>query len=374
MHSIRLASWLLIGGVAAAACGGKDFNSAGSGAGGEGGLASEDGQSIALEDLPEQYAQAFCEVFTRCAGDLYGIFRPGEACLRTYAPAAAEALASLPHAIDTGRVKYHPTKVKQCLDEVAGGDCSTLAARESATCQAAIEGTIAEGGECELDVECAGDQYCKVDGACPGTCEPYEQAGGSCLEDGNCASGLICGDNARCVAPAEQGEPCQQGEPKCADGLLCLGEDSTAKTPGSCYLMAEALSGKAGDACSLDGRLCAAGYACEITSLNPVAGRCVPKGAENADCKAALPDVCPDHQFCAWGQTPLLGGKCTDKPRAGEACAMGLGAATICAPYTRCDDGACRELATAGETCNSNDTCYSGHCVENTCVTGNSCN
>jgi hypothetical protein len=66
-------------------------------------------------------------------------------------------------------------------------------------------------------------------------------------------------------------------------------------------------------------------------------------------------------------------GKCTAKPGAGERCAAGLGAATICKPYARCDSGVCREIAHAGEDCTADDTCYTGHCVDGACVTGNSC-
>ncbi len=70
---------------------------------------------------------------------------------------------------------------------------------------------------------------------------------------------------------------------------------------------------------------------------------------------------------------PLDTGLCTPKPKAGEACAKGIGdSATICAPYARCDAGVCRELAHAGETCSANDTCYSGHC-DGACVTANRC-
>ena len=73
------------------------------------------------------------------------------------------------------------------------------------------------------------------------------------------------------------------------------------------------------------------------------------------------------------GPNPLEGGQCTAKPKAGAKCASGLGVATICAPYARCDGGVCREIAHAGETCNADDTCYSGRCVGKACVTGNGC-
>jgi hypothetical protein len=285
-----------------------------------------------------------------------------------------EALATVPNAVDAGKVKYHADKVQKCLDEIAGGDCDTLANREPESCKAALEGTTKVGADCTLDFECAGDSYCKVGAACPGKCAAFEQAGGACTSNDNCANGLKCGESGHCVAPAKKGEACQQGEPDCADGLLCLGQDEKAKTPGTCYSIDEALAGKKDDACSVDGKLCGSGLACEITSVTPVGGTCVVKVASGAACHAAFPDECPDDEHCALpALNPLGAGKCTAKPKAGEACAAGLGAATICAPYTRCDDGKCREIAHAGETCHVNDTCYSGSCVDGACVTGNSC-
>ena len=362
MRSIRLVPFALLFGLAAA-CGGSDTSSPG-----------DDGPSVALAELPTRYADAFCQVFTSCVGDLYGIFRPGETCIEDISVTIEEGLATLPDSVDAGRVKYHGTKVQKCLDEIATGRCDTLSQRQPESCKAALEGTVEEGGDCALDAECRGPQYCKTNDACPGKCAPYEKAGGACSSNDNCASGLKCGDNLHCVAPSQQGEACEQGEPKCADGLLCLGQDSTAKTPGICYTIEAALSGAEGDACSLsDGQLCAAAYSCEITSIAQLGGNCVAKVGAGAACHAAFPDECPTDEYCALGVNPLLPGTCTSKPKAGEACATALGGGQICAPDTRCDANVCRDIAHAGEDCNADDTCYSGRCIDKACVTGNSC-
>ena len=359
MRLIRLVPFGLVFGLVAG-CGGSDTGS--------------DGPSVTLEELPAKYADAACQAFTTCVGDLYGIFRPGEECLKDIGPTFEEALAPLSHAVDAGRVKYDGTKVQKCLDELAAGDCAALAQREPASCKAAVAGTVKEGEDCTNDFECAGEQYCKTAASCPGQCAPFENAGGACISNDNCKSGLKCDDNGHCVTPSAEGEACKQGEPDCADGLLCLGDDSTAKTPGTCYTIEEGLSGKAGDACSLDGHLCAGGFACEITSVTPISGNCVAKVDADAVCHAAFPDECPDDQYCALGLNPLMPGTCTDKPKAGEMCAPTLGGGNVlCAPYTRCDGGVCRDIAHAGEDCQANDTCYSGRCVNGACVTGNSC-
>lgn len=379
MRLIRLVPLLPLFGLAVVACGGSDTNSpfkSTDGAGGDptGAGGDQTGTGISLQELPAKYADAFCQLFTNCAGDLYGIFRPGEECLKDFSLTFEEALATLPNEVDAGRVKYHPSLVQQCLDEIAAGGCDTLSQREPESCKQALEGTVAIDGDCLQNADCSGAAYCKVSDKCPGKCAPYEQAGGACTDNDNCKSGLKCDDNGHCVAPAQQGQACEQGPPKCADGLLCLGQDEAKKTPGKCYTIAEALAGKPGDACSLAGKLCAGDAACEITALAPIGGTCVARLASGATCHAAFPDECPDAEYCALPPlNPLGDGKCTAKPGAGEKCANGLGSAKLCAPYARCDNGVCRDIAHAGEDCTADDTCYSGHCQGGACVTGNSC-
>jgi hypothetical protein len=365
MRLIRLVPFAAVFGLAAAACGGTDTGTSG----------DQSGAGISMEELPDKYAEAFCQVFSTCAGDLYGIFRPGEECLADFKVTFEEALATLPSEVDAGRVKYHAELMQKCLDDIAAGGCDTLANREPESCKQAIEGTVKTDAACNMDVDCGGEQYCKVTGTCPGKCAAYEQAGGACTDNGNCASGLKCGDNAHCVAPSQKGDACEQGEPKCADGLLCLGQDATKKTPGTCYPIDAALAGKKGDPCSIDGHLCNADLACEITALAPtIGGNCVAKVDSGATCHAAFPDECPDDEYCALiPLMPLMPGTCTAKPKAGEMCGSGLGGGAICAPYARCDSSVCRDLAHAGEDCHADDTCYSGHCQVNACVTGNSC-
>jgi len=375
MRSIRLVPFTLVFGLVAA-CGGSDTG--GSIEGGQGGESGQGGEAgdeppmVSVADLSAQYATALCKAYTNCVGDLFAIFRPGEDCVTNTTKTLAEELATLPNAIARGSVVYHEAKLSGCLDEIASGDCSTLSKRLPASCKAAVEGTIAEGAACSLDGECQGDQYCKLGDACPGKCAPYEQAGGVCTGNGDCASDLKCGVTGRCVTPSNEGEPCKQGEPECVDGYACLGEDSTQKTPGKCVTISAAFSGKLGDGCSLGTNLCAARLSCEIKTLATLSGECVAKVASGAVCHVAVPDQCQDEEYCVLTNVALPG-KCTPKPAAGEKCGVGLGDGKVCAAYARCDDDVCREIAHAGEECHVNDTCYSGRCLANACVTGDSC-
>jgi hypothetical protein len=364
MRLIRLVPWAFVVGLAAA-CGGSD----------SGGDGSE--QGIPLEELPEKYAEALCDAYESCIGDVLAIFRPGEDCVKNATTQLTEELASLSELVDKGRVEYHASKTQACLDEIAAGGCNFLIERAPASCEKALVGTLAEGEDCELDEECEGEQYCKVAAACPGKCASLEQAGGLCSGSGDCVSGLTCGETGRCVAPAKAGEDCKQGEPDCTPGYICLGDDAANKTPGKCQPLGSTFDGKAGDDCSLAEQWCGGGLVCEIKAIATVSGECVAKVGTGDACRAAFPDQCPDDEYCVLDTaTPLdlFDGTCTSKPEAGEPCGKALGGnPEICAPYARCDDGVCRALAHLGESCSQNATCYSDHCVGGACVASNSC-
>jgi len=390
MRLIRLVPWAFVFGLAAA-CGGSDSGGGGSDAGGEGGsdnvggapaAGGDDGsgggddRGIPLAEIPAEYAAALCSAYESCVGEVIELFVPGEDCVQKVTIQLQEELANLTELVDKGRVTYYPDKAQACIDELSAAGCSFLIERAPASCEAALVGTVAEGGDCELDEECEGAQYCKVGDACPGQCASLEQAGGLCTGNGDCVSGLTCGETGRCVAPAQAGEQCKQGEPDCTPGYICLGDDAAKKTPGKCLEIEATFAGKAGDACSLAEQWCGSGLVCEIDSVAPVSGKCVEKVGAGEACRAAFPDQCPGEQYCVLGgsQADPFAGTCTPKPEAGKPCGKGLGeTASICAPYARCDGGVCRELAHLGEGCTLNATCYSDHCRDGACVASNSC-
>lgn len=364
------------------ACGGESAFTAGPG--GSGGSAGEsagasDGGStgattgVPLEELPAAYATALCEAYLACYGTLHAIFLPAEDCVKNVSVQLQEELATLPHAVESGRIAYDGVTAQACLDEIAAGGCETLDQRASTTCQAVLVGRADEDGECELNEECRAGLYCSIGDTCPGKCSPLEAAGRTCSADSQCQSGLKCGQTGLCVAPAKRGEPCKQGEPDCSAGSICLGDSAATNTPGECLAVDEAFSGEEGDACNLT-ELCAAGFSCEISSAAlPFSGSCVQQVAADAPCHPALPDECPDDQYCQIGDDPFEG-TCSPRPAAGQPCGKGIGpTADVCAAYARCDGGTCRKIATAGEGCTQNDTCYSGRCENGACVAGTNC-
>jgi hypothetical protein len=377
MRLIRLVPWAFVVGLAAA-CGGSNGGGGSAGAGGAGaeaGAGSDGDEGIALAEIPARYAAAACTVYTSCLGELFALFRPGEDCEKNTTIQLTDELAGLQARVDAGRIEYDGTKLQACLDDVAARGCELLQQRAPESCRAALRGTVAEGGDCQLDEECEGEQYCKIAAACPGKCTLLEQAGGPCSGSSDCVSGLSCGDTGRCVAPAEAGEPCKGGEPDCTGGYLCMGNDDETNTPGTCKEIESTFSGEPGDDCSLASTWCKAGYVCEITTVSPVGGSCAGKVGSGEACKAAFPDQCPDDEYCVLSGMPTAyDGTCTPKPKATEPCGKGLGPEpNVCAPYTRCDAGKCRAIARLGEECSVKATCYSDHCVDGACVAANSC-
>jgi hypothetical protein len=335
---------------------------------------SDDGTAaVPLEEVPAKYAAALCTVIENCYGDLLQIVNPGEDCVTNATVQAEEELATLPDAIDAGRVAYDGSKVQACLDEMTASDCSFLTERDPESCEGIFVGTVEAGGECQHNEECLAGQYCNFSGTCPGECSPREQAGGACSGNSDCADGLKCGEASLCVKPSAAGEACKGGEPDCIDGYFCVGNDDAMNMPGECKPFDEAFAGQVGDTCSLQA-LCQAGLSCHITQFMPVAGECVEKVGSGDACGFAVPDQCPDDEFCDGATVIMPEGTCISKPEPGEECGVNLfGSPTVCAPYARCDEGVCRELAHLGETCTVNSTCYSGACVSGGCVRSNSC-
>jgi hypothetical protein len=241
--------------------------------------------------------------------------------------------------------------------------------RDSPECLAALDGTVDIGGACDLDEECKGEALCKSSNAtCPGQCAPLLVAGQACTQDSDCEGGLQCSSETKlCVQPAGDDQSCEYGSPPCGPGLLCLGQDDTNKTPGTCRTTAEAFTGLDNGTCDPTlGQLCQTGLACVADSITlaPVAvtWKCVQAGsyAANSACKPGFPDACASGNYCKTG-TGLLAvtGTCTPIPGAGVACGTGL---SQCQPNAMCVSGTCQNLAQNGVSCTGDAMCYSEKC------------
>lgn len=357
-------------GLGAAACGGSSDD----------GVST--GKNVPIEDVPKLYAGAACNAYESCVSPaLLKVYLNGESCDTNVETTIADELPRIKQGIADGKIVYDGTKVEACMAALEALGCSLD--EEPAECVAAINGTVAVGGDCEMDAECLGPgTYCKVDASCPGKCANKELAGATCDRNDNCAAGLQCSeDTQKCFVPAKKGEACGGGgtAPDCGPGTFCIGSDDDGKKPGTCMDSAEAFSGKQGDACFFGGKpACSADLFCVVSGIDTTTGtlqtKCDVAFGAGAACKPAIPDACPADQYCKI-TTPPFDGTCTPKPAAGEPCGKGLGddPPNICAPNTRCDGGTCRPRQHLGGQCQEDAVCFSENCVSGGCAPAGGC-
>jgi hypothetical protein len=354
------------------ACGGdSEFNS------------DREDESISLDDLPAEFAGAYCDLIARCAPIYSDILFSLEDCDVLLEERARQGgWNELEQAVDDGRVTYDGKSAEHCMDAIATVECTDVNVRPVEACEDMLKGSVAAGGECDIDEECA-EGICDTNMMCPGECAPLRPAGEECQEDGECASGLVCSELTRlCVQPGAEGEACGGGiEPQCDGGLACIGGDSMEMQTGTCRPFEEIELASANETCNLDtGLLCESGLSCVVVSLDGPAFECRPIPNSGGTCGIGFPENCPKGQYCPLTAAEVLLGvlesSCTTLPADGQACAQRpIDFLPTCAAYTRCNAATsmCMELRDLGESCTSPNQCYSGTCVNGGCTSERAC-
>jgi hypothetical protein len=339
--------------------------------------AGDGGASVPLAEVPAKFASAACAALDACFGPAAAGLRGAEDCVTSLTAQLADALPTIQDGIESGRAHYAAAEMGACLAAMRDSGCELGEALESEACHAALDGRVELGGECENDLVCAGDAHCKSMAACPGICTAGGVAGAQCEDDAECAAGLACSaDTLRCYEPAAAGQPCT-GSAGCTTGLFCVGGDEESGKSGVCRRAAELWSAPLGTLCDPGaGVLCEPGAACAfqgIATPSPLM-LCVREVESGADCSVAVPDMCPDGDYCAV-PAGSLDGTCTPLPADGESCgtwAFEPGTA-LCAPYTRCEAGTCRARKALGSSCQVGSVCLSESCVANACAAQGAC-
>ena len=368
---MKTAQWLLPTLVmlclSPAACGGEDEDDGGRGAPDSG---------PAVSELPPLLAEALCGSMQECMGPLLGMFLGGADCEQTVALQLSEGdFGLLQTAVDEGTVEYHPERVQDCLDEIAALGCGIAGSWYSETCEAALTGTVAEGGDCLIDPECAGDRFCRIEDACPGSCAARGSAGDACEEDDQCDRGLSCaraqeGGPGQCVALMAEGHSCLEPLQPCAAGMLCGGQDQEGGTPGNCVAIGDVFVSAEGDACDfITGfELCQDGLHCrlELEPAGPVMTCTGEQAPSRGACAFAIPDLCSEGEYCSGldlaAPVPVVEGTCAPLPEAGQPCVIGVFGHSGCATDHACIGGTCFAMRQIGGTCQADDQCYSDNC------------
>jgi hypothetical protein len=330
--------------------------------------------SVPLTDIPPKVASALCTAYENCYGPVWSIFFAGSNCAAvTEARIRNGTFPQFQGRIDAGTIHYDPTLAPACLDALRARTCAQLLDRDSPECLAALDGTVALGGACDLNEECRGQARCESStGTCPGQCAPLLVSGQTCAQDSDCQSGLQCFTETKaCVAPAASGEPCEYGAPPCGPGLFCAGKNDTNRTSGTCKSPTQVFGAALNAACDPSvGQLCQVGLSCVADSYTTaVVWKCLQGGtyAAGAACKLGYPDACTDGSYCLTGTSgiAMLSGTCTTLPSDGAACSTASG--KQCQPSAACVGGTCHNLAANGVSCTGDAMCYAENCTANVC-------
>lgn len=337
----------------------------------------EDDSGPTLTELPPILADAICEVFSDCFGAAAPRDLVGDDCITTQTAVIQDGdFRYLQDSIDAGRVSYHAGKVQRCVDDIKAAGCAGIGTGGlPASCEEAVSGALEIGDLCGLDEECAGDAYCRMNAACPGTCTALSSADEACTEDDQCARGLGCQDGV-CRAPAAEGSACGGTDGRdCVLGAHCLDTDDDPTTMGTCTPYDDLFSIAEGETCSLeDTEYCAPGLSCAATvsGTPPMATfKCEAQVAAGAACKLAVPDQCPAGQFC--DVMPDMGefaATCKPLPTDGQPCSA---SSQLCAARHQCDNDVCRPVNRIGGACSSDAFCSSDTCEDGKCVAPVAC-
>ncbi len=304
----------------------------------------QDGFSIdaSAETFCDEFAELACYNMYRCCTEQQietelGVDEPRtEAqCREDKKRSCHRASASLRDSLEAGRVTFNADVFNNCLSSMAAPSdaCSEYVTEqpwEEACEDSPWTGTVAVGGNCFFDHDCAGapdNAECGPDQKCVAL-----PTGGFPCPTGQCAEGFFCGTNTVCEPTLAEGAPCTANN-QCQEDLFC---DQTALPMPICTAQKPG-----GESCTSD--------------LNCISGDCVPGQCAvtnqtcytDAQCGGRCAD---DNSFCTVGADYLcnISGTCN------------VVTSVTCSGSTA--DQQCVDAA-AGTKCNFNVACVPGDCI-----------
>lgn len=308
------------------------------------------GGSMSVSDFCNALLSADAMLASQCFGGAASEYLSEENALQ----GSGGACGALEAAVTAGRITYDSDTAAACLSAYTSLSCADLAQGmlEPAACSSTIAGTVAKGGSCFGDDDCAGTaSYCDITSAtsCTGKCAPKIAAGGTCSNTGGggeCVTGYSCSSSgtgaAKCTKTAAtktaaKGASCAitaGNVVECAMGLLCNAKTQVCDAP-----VAE------GDACTPGDDTCVAFTYCDATSKTCTAdpttgGKCgIPTGQmEYIDCLGGT--------YCKM-TSGSESGVCAAPGGTGATCEGGQGCIGTCTMAAGATTGTCTAPCTA---------------------------
>jgi hypothetical protein len=233
---------------------------------------------------------------------------------------------------------YDATKAAACLKELETATCLKLSDSNSTTvqaCNAVVKGTVAIGGACIFEQDCANGAACvKSDSAsCGGTCAAKKAPGEACQNASDCDPGgtskvAVCG-----LSPQVCAQNPAPTRSEAAVGADCGGSETEIKIcarGSTCSANGSAITCKAfvreGAACTVGNNECEFFTSCKAgicTRFNSVGGSCSANSTATEEASLCLQGSC-------------VGGTCVAPKAEGESCTS----FTDCASFS-CSVGKC---------------------------------
>lgn len=293
---------------------------------------------LALDDVDDAYVDAYCGYAVRC-----GQISDLALCERLFTGELLSDFVQFEANVEDGTVVFDPEAAAACIAAIEDWSCDTTAENnrsEPEACGQVFTGTVAEGGDCYIDEQCADGGNCApikcIDACCLSECvagPPEVDLGDSCV-DAICPADAFCNDANECEALLPENAPCSY-DGMCDYGLAC--------PDGTCVPLPAT-----GEACP-DG-------ACQHAGDSCVEGICARRGSVGDDCSVAQ---CQFGLLCTEGAEPT----CASFPTIGQSCA----AAGFCSEgYCDVDSTVCEELLGAGAACSSGLDCEVGLLCDDT--------
>lgn len=287
------------------------------------------GGGVSIGDLPDKLEDA------ECATDVACNQIADKATCEGAIDFDDEDYRTIKAGVDDGTIKYDADAAAACVDAFGGTDCTFEGLHAENPCEDMFTGTVATGGACVIDLQCANGGECVV--------------AGSCDSETMCCVGACMGS----VVESAVGGPCGDDMHVCSFDTFC----KTSETgPGTCT----ALVATEGSPCD-EFDACANPMYCNLSTSSPT---CKKPAASGATCSRMDLLACADtREYC--DATSL---KCTPRVAVGGAC----GAQVPCVGFASCIGGACVADLPAGATCQntatSPDCAGTLECTNGTCA------